>query len=320
MRRSFVLLFSLLFALPGSVFAVPETVSVRITDVTPSSFCVVWMTDVAAEPMVELYADPGMNENITNSFRIEAMPDISAEIAEKARDKGIMKVRVSGLAPTADYYVRTVTIDPKNVSSVGYSTLHHVTTAAYVQLERVQEDGRLRHESNDLLATRVYLRPSDGEDYRGALLILETDDAVSPLSIIAGNGVDSPEGLFDLSNYFDQQGVSLNLSGGENARLSIYRGLTLSTLLHYRTFPVDTGAGSVGTPVKGFFADFNVDGVVDSSDFELFKEHYRAGANDSEFNPDMNLVVAEEDKVTAEDTIDARDFARFASEYGNDSF
>lgn len=35
--------------LPLSALAVPEMVAVRVTDVTPTSFSLVWMTDVAAE-------------------------------------------------------------------------------------------------------------------------------------------------------------------------------------------------------------------------------------------------------------------------------
>src|SRR6266508_3757732 len=48
------------------VHAVPETVSTRVTDVTPSSFSVVWMTNVPAEPDVEVYADQTMSMRMTD--------------------------------------------------------------------------------------------------------------------------------------------------------------------------------------------------------------------------------------------------------------
>lgn len=318
MQRLFLFIF-FLFVMASPVCAVPETVSLRVTDVTPGSLCLVWMTDVASHPSAEIYADSSMSENITDQFRIEAMPDVAALIAEAAREKGIMKVRISGLTASQEYYVRSVTVDPATPSSIGYSALQKVITADSVITERTQEDGRLQHAGNDLLSSRIYLRPSDGNDLPGALLVLETESAQYPLSVFSGSGVEGPEGLFDLNNLFNPQGLSLDLLGGETARLYIYRGLTMSTLLHYRQFSQDEGTGIVTAPVKGFFADFNLDGVVDEFDFEMFKEHYRCVADDVDFNPDMNLVPVQEDMVTEDDEIDARDFARFATEYGNDS-
>ncbi len=82
----------------------------------------------------------------------------------------------------------------------------------------------------------------------------------------------------DLNNLFGTDGVSLDIQGDENATIRIYRGGTFSTLLHYRKFAVDTGEGGVSEPVRGFFADFNLDGAVDEADFEMFKSVYKSSA------------------------------------------
>lgn len=320
MRRTFLIMIGLLLW-AGSALAVPETVSVRVTDVTPGSFSLVWMTDVAAEPTVEVYADAGMSEDLIGKLRIESMPDLTSAVLEAARARGIMKVRVSGLAANTAYHVRSVTVDPQNSASISYSSLIEVMTASQVSVDQRQTDGSLTHAANDLLSGRVYILPADTSELpgQGALLVLETDGTQSPLSAFVGSGIAGPEGLLDLNNLFDLDGVSFDLLGGEKTLLRIYRGGTLSTLLHYRKFSVDNGTGAVAEPVQGFFADFNLDGAVDETDFEIFKDHYRTAADDSGFNPDLNLMPVQNGSVTAEDRIDARDFARFATEYGNDS-
>jgi hypothetical protein len=302
----------------GSALAVPETVSVRVTDVTPTSFAVVWMTDVAAEPAVQIYQEASGANEITGSLRLTPMPDAAPAVAAAARQKGIMKVRVSGLAPQTTCYVRTVTADPANPQSVGYSAPQAVTTAALVEPFTRQGDGTLTPAANDLLAFPVYIRPGDQGELpgRGDLLLIETSGSYWPLSAFAGEGVAAPEGLLDLNNLFDFDGKSLDLSGGEKATLRIYRGGTLSTLLHYRSFPTDSGAGAVGEAVRGFFADVNIDGRVDETDFEQFKAQYRQGAGDAAFNPDFNFIAVQEGSVETDDRIDARDFARFAPEFG----
>ena len=118
--------------LPIHALAVPDTVSVRITDVTTSSFSVVWMTDVAADPSVEVYADSAMTTQITDKLMTIPMPAGTQEIIQAAKNKGIMKVRISGLSPATKYYVRTVTKDPSNLQSIGYSAVYEVLTASKV--------------------------------------------------------------------------------------------------------------------------------------------------------------------------------------------
>jgi hypothetical protein len=311
-----------LLLLTGVAQAVPETVSVRVTDVSPISFAVVWLTDVPAEPAVEVFADASRSTPLSDRLRIEAYPDASEAVKAAARAKGVMKVRVSGLETGTNYYLRTVTRDPANPVSVGYSSMQQVTTASAVIPYREQSDGSLTHAANDLFAFRAYVRPSDASasPRAGDLLVLQADPSAYPVSGFVGEGVAGPEGILDLNNLFDFDGLSLDLTGGERATLRVYRGGTLSTLLHYRRFPVDGGEGRVGDAVRGFFADFNLDGKVDEDDFDLFRAQYRTVADDGAFNPDLNLIpVQPGGGVVAEDRIDARDFARFATEYGNRS-
>ncbi len=317
--RTIALLLTGMALWAGTALAVPETVSVRVTDVTTSSFSVVWLTDVAAEPAVQVFADASMGSELTGKLHLEPMPDAAPAVAEAARGKGIMKVRVSGLDADSTYYVRTVTADPQNETSVSYSSVQEVTTATQVVPYRRESDGTLGQAVNDLLSFKVYIRPGESSELPrlGDLLVLQADGSAWPVSAFAGEGIASPEGVLDLNNLFGWEGRSLDLHGGETATLRIYRGGTLSTLLHYRKFPADSGEGAVGEPVRGFWADFNLDGAVDQADFEIFKAQYRSSADDGVFNPDVNLIAEQEGGTVSGDQIDARDFARFATEYGN---
>jgi len=296
----------------GSAFAVPETVSVRVTDVTTSSFALVWMTDVAALPSVEVYSDSAMANRLSDTVTVIPMPDAPQDVVTAARSKGIMKVRVAGLTPNATYYVRSVTADPADPASIGYSGLQQVTTAATVLPYRSVADGTLQGFANDLVSMKVYIRPNDADAVpgQGDLILLETPGSPFPISAFIGAGTTSPEGVLDLNNLFGTDMTSLAVLGGEKAQFSICRGGSLSTLSHYRKFAVSSTTVNVGEPVKGFFADINLDGNVDDQDFAEFRKQYRTQPNDATYNPDFKFVEGSDVKINAQD------FASFARQYG----
>ncbi len=310
--RKLTLALLLGLALAGNAIAVPETVSVRVTDVTTSSLAVVWMTDVAATPTVEVYADSAMTTRLTDGIAVVAMPDAPQDVAAAASAKGIMKVRVNGLSPNTAYYVRAVSADPAASTSIGYSGLQQVTTAATIVPYRTATDGSLQGFANDLVSMQVYIRPNDPDAVpgQGDLILVETPGSPYPVSAFVGVGTAAPEGVLDLNNLFGTDLTSLALLGGEKAQFSVYRGGVLSTLVHYRRFATNGGIVVVGAPVKGFFADINLDGNIDDQDFTEFRKQYKTAPNDPTYNPDYNFIG------DPAGVIDARNFAKFAREYG----
>lgn len=309
--RSVMTGLALLGLLSGHAFAVPETAGVRITDVTPTSFSVVWLTDVPADPAVEVYADNAMTSKITDRLVVTPMPSASLRISAAARSKGIMKIRVSGLTPSTAYYVRTVTRDPANSQSISYSVLLEAVTASKV-IPYFSLNGSLQSFSNDLLSFKVYILPKDAdpEPALGDLIVLEQEGSFAPLSAFVGDSISSAEGILDLNNLFGPDAVSFDLIGGEKIVLRIYRAGGLSTLTHYRKAPQDMNMVNVVDPVKGFFADINLDGKIDDLDFDEFRKQYKTVPNDATYNPDFNFVEDTEGKV------DAREFSKFSREYG----
>ncbi len=296
-------------ALPA--FAVPETAAIRLADVTTSSFSVVWMTDIPADPSVEVYADGSMQQRITEGIQITPMPAGSSKIAQSARERGIMKVRVSGVQPATTYFVRTVTKDSQNPDNVSYSPAQQVTTASSVVLYR-DENNSPRAFANDLAAFPVYIRPSDAspEPGLGDLILVEQQATAYPVTAFVGDGVASPEGVLDLNNLFGTDGTNINISGNEIMTVRIYRAGNLSTLTHYRKAPQNTGTISGVGLLKGFFADINLDANIDDGDFLLFKAQYRSTRDDTTYNPDYDFVEDPDGKV------DVREFSAFSKEYG----
>jgi hypothetical protein len=265
------------------------------------------MTDVAADPSAEVYADNAMTQQVTTGVTIQPQPAGSSRVAQAAQAKGIMKVRVAGLLPATTYYVRTVTKDQANTDSVAYSPLQTVTTASTVALYAAAQGL-----ANDLMTLPVYVRPVDAapEPRLGDLVILEAQGGGSPLSAFLGDGATAPEGILDLNNLFGIDGSSLAVAGGERIIIRIYRADNLSTLTHYRRVPQNSGAVSVAGPVKGHFADINLDGSVDTADFSSFKEQYRTLPNDATYNPDYDFVN------DPEGSVDVREFGKFSKEFG----
>lgn len=321
MIRNVILVLLIALAWTGSALAIPETLSVRVTDVTASSFSMVWMTDVASTPAVEVYSDSAMINRLTDTVTAIPMPDIPQDVATSARSKGIMKARVAGLAPNTTYYARTVTVDPANPGSIAYSGIQQVTTAKSIVPYRPAADGTLQGAANDLMAVQVYIRPNDSDAVpgQGDLILLETPLSPYPVSAFVGVGITAPRGVLDLNNLFGTDMSSLFIQGGEKALVSIYRGGPLATLIHYRKFSANSGTVAVGEPVMGFFADINLDGKVDEADFAEFRKQYKTQPNDGTYNPDYDFFPLETARTLFPDPvsrIDAQDFAAFAKEYG----
>lgn len=303
-----ILILAVLFY-PGQASAVPEIAGLKITDLTATSFSIVWMTNVEGEPGVEVYSDPQMMNSLTSRVMITTMPGAGSATRSAALGKGNMKVMVSGLASNTTYYVRAAMADPQAQSGIGYSSLEEVTTASKA-VPYKDANGVAVSLSNDLVTFRSYMPEANPDNGSGDLMLLEIPGVEYPLSAFVGEGVRAPEALFDLNNLYGADGFSADVPGGDRIVIRIYKGGLVSAVLHYRRLAQNSGFAAASEPLKGYFADVNVDGKVDDGDFELFKVQYGTVSSDSGFNPDFDFV---EDAAGA---IDVKDFSRFSVEYG----
>lgn len=311
MKNKFAWYLFMFFVLSSNnVFAVPETVGTKVVDVTPNSFSVIWMTDVTADPRIEVFTDSQMNNEITSQLKVVPMGVVNEDVLLSARSKGIMKVTISGLQNNTVYYARAVTVDPFNSASMSYSPLVNVTTA-----DRVRPFNEITRESfsNDVLTFNVFTAPSQNATIAalGDLLVLEFDNSIYPISSFVGSDSFSPEGVLDLNNIFSSSGTTLDTLGGEIVKLTVYKSGTFSTLYHYRKLPVEGSYINAREPVRGYLTDINLDGDVNEYDFADFKNQYRKNDEDEGYNPDFNFIDVDTDQK-----IDVKDFGRFAVDYG----
>ncbi len=313
MKRYFILAaIFILLCLPNICLAAPDTLAVRVTDVTPNSLSLVWMSDMPAEPSVQVFSDAAMANDITSQVKVVSMPCASADAAAAARLKNLFKVRIEGLEARTDYYVRAVSTDVADAASSSVSALQKVATGKEAASYTHDANGLPVPFSNDLVTFQAYTPPNsaDPQPGLGDIVLLEIPDAAFPISAFVGDGVLTPEGAIDLNNLFGADGAALFMANKEKAVLTVYRGGTLSNLVHYRWLPASSGLTQVQVPANGFFADFNLDGVVDMADFQKFRKYYRTKKTDGSYNPDFDFV-GDPDGV-----VDAREFSKFSVQYG----
>lgn len=311
-RITAIALLFIVLALPGRCMALPDVYAARVVDVTASSFCVVWLTDTPSEPGLEIYSDADMTDDISSMFEVVPFPGAASSVAVEARSKGVMMAMAKGLDPGTPYYVRAVTVDSSDPASRSYSPLLSVTTnteaASYIHA-----DGQTAMIANDLVSFPVYVVPGqDGAQGLGGVILLEVPGSTYPLSSFVGSGVIAPEGVIDLNNLFGLDGTNMALEGVERAHLTIYRGGAYTNIEHYRWLDENSGSSEVKDTVRGFFADFNLDGKVDVEDFLKFKGQYLSGRTSGEYNPDYDFVD------DPEGVVDVREFSGFAEQYGRD--
>jgi len=202
---------------PAVWAAAPLPRDVRVADVTPSSFTVVWTVDEASTGSLELFRDvlgtvPAGGAAIAPGWTESG----EAALATAAEDAGVLRVRVAGLDPDTPYFFRTTTT-PKGPGSPAQ------LPAAGALYSTVTASRSLAHSANELAAD--VLTAGGGSPLPGALLLVELPGALSPLSAIAGDGYAGSLAAVHLANLYDAAGgESLGTTGGETAILTAVAG------------------------------------------------------------------------------------------------
>ncbi|MEW5848163.1 MAG: hypothetical protein AB2A00_05085 [Myxococcota bacterium] len=198
--------------------APPALGNVRVSDVTPSAFSVIFTTDQRITPELRIFLDDrGLASAGSAQVDVMPLPDI---LQEPARTAGVWKLRVTGLSPTTTYYYQLrATSDATGSVSILPQNPPYLSATTETRIERVQtaDNTRAPTKSPFLLhdsAARGTPAPA------GAVVLADVEGGAAPVSVYVGDGSRGGVAGVDLSNVFSSQThESLRINGGETVRL-----------------------------------------------------------------------------------------------------
>ncbi|MBW2738338.1 MAG: fibronectin type III domain-containing protein [Deltaproteobacteria bacterium] len=247
MRIRWLSLFFLL-VLPVAAYAgAPEVSHVMVTDVTTTSFSVIWASSEPSTASIEVYGvEDGtvpVPDAVITPHPIESGDDA---IREAAEDNGVMKVRVTDLEPDTTYYFMTITTSKLTDDTTDYpvaAPFMSVTTESET-VRTYESGGDILLFSNDLIIEACYL--DNGTTFaEGTLLLATVAGGSHPVTSFVGDGVDSPYAIIDLNNMFSRDTFeNLDLSQGLNITLLNFRGLEGNSIITYEV-PEDQSLSEV---------------------------------------------------------------------------
>jgi len=191
--------------------AAPSVSNITVTDVTPTAFSVVWGSNQPGSTCT-------LNVFTDEAGTTPAGATVTSEIVTRpeAGNRGIMKVRVTGVQPTTTYYYQTSTTS-------GVDTTLYPAAAPFPS---VRTETETQFVSNDTLVVKVF-EADDSTPVlaNGAILIATVTGASYPVSGWAGDGVPAGYAGVDLNNlYSSASRKSLELAGGENIEFLAFGG------------------------------------------------------------------------------------------------
>jgi hypothetical protein len=253
----------LLFFLPVTLFAGPAVKDLFVTDVTPRSFSVIWVSAEASRidfPYLFVYSDPdGLIPVLDAEVTPHPVENGSTDIQGLAEDNGVMKVRVKGLEPDTAYYFQTITTSKITSETTLYPEeppFPAVTTEK--RASRSRESGEdVVPFTNDLVYAECFF--DDGvTPAEGTLLIATVEGGDYPVSVFVGDGIDPPFALIDLNNVFGRDSnESLNVTQNGNLTLVNFRGKFGNALVTHRV-PGDSGLCEIRLPDPAFITGWNM--------------------------------------------------------------
>ncbi|MBI5562417.1 MAG: hypothetical protein HY894_06155 [Deltaproteobacteria bacterium] len=249
---------SALLVLPiGSEAGVPAVSGLSVTDVTPSSFTVVWLSSEPSAPSISMFmADC-------------ATPVYGAFTSARSGDStGNLRVTVSNLSPNTLYCYQTVTTSKSTSESALLPAAPATVTTEKAAYQMTTTAGVTTPFANSLLAVPpVYQKDANASTDGVAVTLTVLDNKAShPLSTLTSGG--SGAAYFNLNNLYDPAtGYSLNLTGGERVMLAESHGLDGCAVEHFYKLVPDAEKIDVQTPVTcALMQDLDCSGEVNILD------------------------------------------------------
>ena len=235
-----------------------------VTDVTPTSFSVLWIADEAATSGVNVFYDVLGAEPVVNVVvDLQYTESNDLALAMQAEDHAVLRVRVSGLRANTAYFYQTTTTFKQG----GTVTLF----PAVGPLPSVLTLDKSFSQSNESLGAQIL--QSDGfSSATGSVLLIEVPGSVSPISHMVGDGFSVDTAAINLANFYDTDTASnLMLHGSEAVTLSVVGGL-LGQTEQSNIIPTNDGQGELtvlSTLVLDDRLDSDSDGMPDAFEIKM---------------------------------------------------
>jgi len=216
----------------GTALAQLSIQDVRVVDVTPSSFSVVWRSSAPSAPEIRVFLDQQGNSEITGDLAVTPFPLIAGNpdladgylqdenkhaLQAEMKSLGINRVRVSGLDPNTSYYFRVASHAGAEISQLPAASEPPLPVKTMI--------------SNRFISSSVQVMATlDGAGAKGWVVYASTPGALYPVSGVVGDGVKDNEVFLNLANLFDQSGQNLEPGLSIPATFTILSGTTSEQL------------------------------------------------------------------------------------------
>jgi Dockerin type I domain len=276
-----------------SLNAVSQIQDVHVTDISDRAFSVVWAVDEAVND-----ADAAVFMDARGIATVEsAVIDVLSGEAPAAHKQGLVKLSVSGLAPSSTYYVRLESSSLKKASQFPVdSSLLSVTTAPSLSFINRQGEPVI----NELMSYRFSPKDTLGTGV-GRVVILDSPSLFSPISAFVGSaGEGNAVALFNLNNLRDRKGHPLELSLFKSHPLEITElhgygvcdGLVGHRRTKYRQAPIKHELPKISSITETdscILGDVNCDGAVDGTDLTLLTKYIGVSTGECLLNADFDI-------------------------------
>jgi hypothetical protein len=267
----------------------PAVRFITVTDVTPRSFQVVWLSAEPGTGTLRLFEAPECSNEIFTAEITSLSPPPTVGGSASVSQNGVMVGKVAELEPDTEYCVRTVTTSSfSNQITIAPEPALRVRTEKKTTRSRRMAVGDPSETgfSNDLAQVSV-VRADPTLPTAGMLVLLKVKGASSPLAAFVGDGIDDDGdpgtpttlALLDLNNLYDattHESLDLMGDGSEDMSARVLGGPEAFVRVQARTVPADAGLNEIVVPgpcrnstltaCDGRLGDADADGVVADAD------------------------------------------------------
>jgi len=292
----------MLLLISTTSYGVPPVLSdIVVADVTDRSFSLIWTTDQAGTPFIEVYSDELATSSVNNTKVVlypvstgiteEQVQESNAnktQLINAAKSSGIIKVSVSGLTADTQYFlkyaIQSSELSQTTLCPDAGAQFCPETASNLLRVKTALAHSKVSTQSNSLYVNDLVLL-TDQTISKGEVILVAVENSPYPVSYFADDNAPLPFVILDLNNlYARKTRQSLQLQGaveiasgfkGEAFVIRRYRGQAGNTSQLY-FLKQARGVGEIVDLSPRTLGDCNADERVDGLD-ALMLGHAVAG-------------------------------------------